>query len=126
MARGSRNRIAVVDDDGAVRDSLQLLLESHGFEAQAYDSGPAFFASGPPDFDCLVVDLHMPEMSGLELVETLRVRGNGLPVVIATGRMDALLAKRVRQAEVIAVLPKPFADAELLALIQRALDVPSP
>ncbi|HEY1615823.1 MAG TPA: response regulator [Rhizomicrobium sp.] len=124
MARQSRNRIAVVDDDRAVRESLQLLLESHGFEAQAYESGPAFLADGPQQFDCLVVDLHMPEMTGLELVETLRLRGNPLPAVIATGRMDALLAKRVRQAEVLAVLAKPFADAELLALIDRAL--PSP
>ena len=121
MTSTSHHRIGIVDDDGAVRDSLLLLLESHGFRAEAFDSAASFLKSGNAKFDCMVVDLHMPDMTGLELIETMRAKGNMTPAVMATGRMDPTLLARAEQAQVLTILTKPFAHGQLLEWIRRAI-----
>jgi FixJ family two-component response regulator len=117
----SQYRIAVVDDDSAVRDSQRLLMESHGFQTDGFDSAVAFLDAGVTHYDCLVVDLHMPEMTGLELAETLRARGIHTPIIVVTGRYDPLLAQRFQAAGVLTILSKPFAHEQLLDWIHLAL-----
>lgn len=85
-------KVYVVDDDDAVRDSMRVLLESSGLDVRVYSSAQEFLAhvcKSPKG--CLLLDLHMPGMSGVELLEALRMQGSRLPVVIITGRSDPML-----------------------------------
>lgn len=114
--------IYIVDDDEAVRDSLALMLESHGIAAKTYDSGVAFmgdYIPGSPG--CLVLDLHMPHMDGFELLERLANRGLSVPVVVISGRADTAEKTRATAAGVKAILDKPFSREELLAAIYVAV-----
>jgi FixJ family two-component response regulator len=113
--------IFVIDDDEAVRDSLQLLLAAEGFQAVGFGSGTAALAEierARPA--CLVVDLHMPVVSGLELIGALAARDIRLPVVMISGRVDRRIRQRAVAAGVHVVLEKPFADAQLLEAISQA------
>jgi two-component system response regulator FixJ len=114
--------IFVVDDDEAVRDSLQLLLEAEGFEAFAFESGAAALAaldrSRPA---CLVLDLHMPGINGIELLEALAARDIQLPVVLITGHIDRKTRRRAAASGANVVLAKPLADAELVDAIRHAM-----
>lgn len=112
--------VHVVDDDDAVRDSVRSLLESHGFAVRDYASARAFLADGG-DGGCLLLDLHMPEMSGLDLLETLRTRRNDIPTIIMTGRSDAGLKARAQRSGAIAFLDKPVDEDELMNSISHAL-----
>ncbi len=97
-------------------------MESHGLVTDGYASAIAFLDAGATHHSCLVVDLHMPEMTGLELAETLRAKAVETPIVLITGRFDPLLAKRIRAAGVLTILTKPFSHDQLLDWIRRALD----
>ena len=112
--------IAIVDDDDAVRDSLSLLLGAHGMTVRAYASPGQFLSDAASRADCLIFDLHMPEMTGIELAERLRGRGISTPIVIVTGRNDPRLAPRMQRAGVSAVLSKPVDEEKLLACIRDA------
>ena len=106
--------IYLVDDDPAVRDSFRIMLESFGMEVREYSSAKAFLAD--PDKrnqGCLVLDMHMPEMSGLELLEILRGQGSSLPVIVLTGRGDVNLQEHVERSGAVTLLAKPV-DADLL------------
>ncbi len=114
-------RVCIVDDDDAVRDSLRILLDAHGIDVQVF-STPALFLreAGATAADCLIFDLHMPEMTGLELAERLRAQHMTTPVIIVTGRTDPALAPRMVRAGVAAVLSKPVGYEELVGAIEMA------
>jgi len=113
--------IFIVDDDDGVRDSLRVLLECQGFQTRQFASCREFLAADRDgDDDCLILDLHMPQMSGIELLEGMRRRGDMLPVIIITGRVAATIRERARAAGALAVIEKPYKAAEILNLVQEA------
>jgi two-component system response regulator FixJ len=114
--------VFVVDDDEAVRASLKLLLKTLGLPAQTYASAQEFLAT----FDerrggCLVLDIRMPGMSGLELQEELNTRGAMLPIIFITGHGDVPMAVEAMQRGAMDFLQKPFRDQDLLDRISEAL-----
>jgi FixJ family two-component response regulator len=122
----ARQTVCVVDDDEAVRDSTRLLLEAVGYEARGYDCAAAFLlVFDPKSAGCLIFDIHMPDMDGLELLAEIRRQGATTPVLIVSGRSDAKLGERARASGALAVLQKPVDDDELLALVEKALDAAS-
>ena len=113
--------VHVVDDDEAVRDSTRALLESHGFEVRDYASAKEFLVDAPPKpKGCMLLDLHMPGMSGMELLDTLYAQGSRLPVIAITGRSDSALKERVVRAGALMLLDKPVADDALLQALLLA------
>ena len=117
--------ITIVEDDDAVRDSLAELLRSYGFEVHGYASALAFLADLRSDHTgthCVISDLHMPGMNGLELLELLRTRNQRMPVILVTGRSDTALKERARRCEAVALLDKPVSEDDLLDVISRALN----
>ncbi|MCC7266299.1 MAG: response regulator [Caulobacteraceae bacterium] len=115
--------VHVIDDDEAMRVSLVFLLESAGFQARSYESGPAFLAAAAPEEHCCIVaDVRMPEMNGLEMVRELRARRIEHPVIIITGHGDVPLAVEAMKAGVTDFFEKPFDDEALLRAVRLALD----
>ncbi|MGE0334936.1 MAG: response regulator transcription factor [Gammaproteobacteria bacterium] len=116
--------VYIVDDDAAVRQSLQLLARSVGLAAEAYESGTAFLAAYHPGMaGCLIADIRMPGLSGLELQQALKERGCGLPIVFITGHADVAMAVRAMRAGALDFIEKPFRDQELLDRINQALQL---
>jgi FixJ family two-component response regulator len=114
--------VFIVDDDAAVRDSLCLLLRSVGLAAETYDSARTFLNDYDPERSgCLVLDVRMPDMSGLELAEMLREREAVLPIIFITGHGDVPMAVKAMQLGAMNFIQKPFRDQELLDLISAAL-----
>jgi len=121
MSAYAARTICIVDDDAAVRDSLSLLLESGGLETRSYESADAFLLAGSQDMACLILDLHMPGLSGLELLRHLRTVGLSLPVFVVSGRRDAQLDAEIQAAGATNLLSKPYDDEQLLTLVKRAV-----
>jgi two-component system response regulator FixJ len=118
----SESLVYVVDDNRAVRDSLVSLLTSNGIAVRSFASGKDFLARRAQNaHGCLILDLFMPELSGLELLRLLRSRGNRIPVIAISGRRDAVMDAALERESVLAILSKPFDDGELLGLIDEAL-----
>lgn len=114
--------VFVVDDDEAMRESLLWLLKSVGLPAVGHPSAEAFLAALDPDRPgCLVLDVRMPGMSGLELQERLVAMGAALPVIIITGHGDIPMAVRAMKAGAVDFLEKPFNNQQLLERITAAL-----
>ena len=114
--------VCVVDDDAAARSSLRLLLKSLGLTAAAYDSAASFLESyDPQQPGCLLLDIRMAGMSGLELQQTLNQRGCITPVIFITGHADVPMAVEAMQQGAFDFLQKPFRDQELLDRVQRAI-----
>jgi RNA polymerase sigma factor (sigma-70 family) len=114
--------IYVVDDDEALRDSLLWMLESNGYRALGFESAEAFLAAHNPAMTgCLVLDVRMPGMSGLELFEELRSRHSTLPVVFITGHGDVPMAVQALKKGASDFIEKPFNDKEMLALVEGCL-----
>jgi RNA polymerase sigma factor (sigma-70 family) len=115
--------VYVVDDDPEVQDSVKYLMESVGLRVQTFSSARAFLESyrdqGPC---CLVLDLRMPGMSGLEMQEQLRARSIEVPVIIVTGHGDVPAAVRAMKLGAVEFLEKPCNDHALLETVQRAID----
>jgi two-component system response regulator FixJ len=112
--------ICVVDDDDAVRDSVQVLLESYGHAVRTFARAEEFLRGrGPAKPACLILDLHMPGMGGLELLERLRAEGDTVPIIVITGRADAGLRRRVERAEAVAMLEKPVDDELLVETVAK-------
>lgn len=116
--------IHVVDDDEAMRDSMHWLLEGEGYTVACYESGEHFLAAWHEGMrGCLVLDVRMPEMSGLELHELLSQRGSPLPVIFVTGHGDVPMAVAALQRGACDFIEKPFHNEDLLSRIRRALAV---
>ena len=115
--------VFVVDDDRAVRESLRWLVESVGLEVETYDSARSFLDAYTVDRPgCLVLDVRMRGMSGIEMQEALAGRGITLPVIVITGFGDVATAVRAMKLGAVDFVEKPFNDQELLELIQRCID----
>jgi two-component system response regulator FixJ len=114
--------VFVVDDDEAVRESLSALLDASGFRVKAYPSAAAFLANNrPPQKACLITDVRMPDMDGLELQIELKRRGSRLPVIVITGHGDVPLAVKAMKAGAVEFLEKPYDDQTLLDSLRLAL-----
>lgn len=114
--------VHVVDDDAAARCSLRLLLKSLGLAATAYESAAAFLAAYDEEQPgCLLLDVRMPGMSGVDLQHQLNRQGAIIPVVFVTGHGDVAMAVEAMQHGAFDFLQKPFRDEELLDRVQRAL-----
>jgi two-component system, LuxR family, response regulator FixJ len=114
----SHRLVAVVDDDDAVRESLQFLLETAGFSVAAYNSAAQFLNEAAlGELTCLVVDQHMPDQTGLQLVSSLRRQGAKLQIALITGSPSPDLVRLARQLGVAQVLEKPLDDDLLLDFI---------
>lgn len=114
--------IHVVDDDEAVRDSLQALLQAKGLTAKTYASAEAFLAAHPSAPDgCAIVDVRMPGMDGIALLNRLRQRGHRIPVIVVTGHADIPLAVQAMKAGAVDFVEKPYSNDAILDLARRAL-----
>ncbi len=114
--------VYIVDDDEALRDSLVWLLESSGYQVFAYDSGEAFLKAYSLDMKgCLVLDVRMPGMSGLELFDALQEQHCVLPVIFITGHGDVPMAVRAVKRGAMDFIEKPFGDRDILGLIDESL-----
>ena len=114
--------ISVVDDDESVRRTTMLLIESFGFRAAAFESAETFLRSGHlRDTSCLIVDVQMPGMNGLQLQSHLAAAGCGIPIIFITAYESKDSRQRAMQAGAAAFLGKPFSDEQLLQTIRSAL-----
>ena len=115
--------VYVVDDDEAVRDSLKLLLESVDLSCQTYASATDFLENHDPDQpSCLVADIRMPGMSGLDLQDELNRRSSTIPILFITGHGDVPMAVDAMKSGALDFIQKPFRDQELLDRIHQALE----
>jgi FixJ family two-component response regulator len=118
----ARNLISVVDDDESIRRTTTRLVESFGFRAAAFESADGFLRSGQlHDTACLIVDVQMPGMNGLQLQSHLAAEGCGIPIIFITAYDDRESRGRAMQAGAVAFLSKPFGDEQLLQTIRSAL-----
>ena len=114
--------VFVVDDDEAVRDSLSMLLGSVGLEVETFGSASEFLESFDPERPaCLILDVRLPGMSGLELQKELAARGSELPIVFITGHGDVPMAVQAMQLGAADFLEKPFKEQDLLDRVAKAL-----
>jgi len=119
----NHGRVHVVDDDRSVRQAIETLLNSVGIPAVQHESAEAFLSSRDVGVtECLVLDVRMPGMSGLDLVEAMRARGWDIPVVFITGHGDVPMSVRAMKQGAVDFLQKPFNDQELLDAVRRALE----
>ncbi len=118
----ARNLIAVVDDDESVRRTTTRLIESFGFQAAAFESAELFLGSVQlGDTLCLIVDVQMPRVDGLQLQSQLAAAGCRIPIIFITAYDDKESRRRAMQAGAVAFLQKPFGDEQLLEIIRSAL-----
>ena len=117
--------VFIVDDDAEIRDSLRLLLRSAGLHSHLYGSAKEFLAEGLPKTGCVITDVRMPDMSGLELQEEIIRRDAQLPVIIITGHADVPLAVKAMKAGAIDFIEKPFDDSQLIGSIRQAFEIGS-
>jgi len=114
--------VFVIDDDQALCQSLRWLLESVGLQVETYNSGTSFLEKYDAERrGCLLIDIRMPGMSGLELQEQLISRHNLIPIIFITGHGDVPMAVRAMKAGAVDFITKPFNDQLLLELIQKAI-----
>ncbi|HTI81157.1 MAG TPA: response regulator [Acetobacteraceae bacterium] len=119
MCGESHLSVAVVDDDDAVRDSLRFLLEAAGFSVATFGSAAQFLNEASfENLSCLVVDQHMPGLTGLQLINNLRSQGAKLPVALITGSPSADLLRQASELGVARVLEKPLNDELLLHFLE--------
>ncbi len=116
-----RSTILIVDDDAAMRDSMRALMESAGYAVRMYESARALLSEAILAGSCLVTDIRMPGMNGLELQEEIAKREIDVPIVIMTGHGDVPLAVRAMKAGAMDFVEKPFDDEHMLESVKRAL-----
>jgi FixJ family two-component response regulator len=123
MATADRRVVAIVDDDASLRRSLTNLLTSVGFRVETFASAEEFLRSSDREsIGCLVLDLRMGAMSGLELLRHLTATGSRIPVVVLTAHGDDDAREQALQAGAVAFLKKPFHSNTLLGAIRAAMD----
>src|SRR5215472_8455103 len=109
-----RPLLSVVDDDEMLRESIPDLLREFGFSARAFSSGPAFLSSDSVDETrCLILDVAMPGMSGLDLQAELKRRGRAIPIIFITGQKDEDIRRQAFSQGAVKFLYKPFSDSSL-------------
>jgi two-component system, LuxR family, response regulator FixJ len=115
--------VHVIDDDDAARDSLSFLLRAARIEVRTYDSAPKFLANIKNlPLGCIITDVRMPEMTGIELLRRLRESGNDVPVIVITGHGDIPLAVEAMKFGAADFFEKPYDDESLVAAVRGALD----
>lgn len=118
-----KGTVYVVDDDEAVRDSLQWLLEGKDYRVKCFDSAATFLARlDVREMACLIADIRMPGMSGLELQDRLVERKSPLPIVFITGHGDVPMAVATMKKGAMDFIEKPFQESELLSVVERMLE----
>jgi FixJ family two-component response regulator len=119
-----RSLVAVVDDDESVRESLPDLLREFGFAAQTFSSAEEFLASERiRETRCLILDIAMPGMTGLDLQRELKVRGYEIPIIFITAQKDEAVRARAFEQGAAEFLLKPFSDTALLEALNKSLGV---
>jgi FixJ family two-component response regulator len=114
--------IAIVDDDKSIRNSTQHLLKAAGFVTATFEDAASFLGSASrASTACVVADMRMPGMTGLQLYQELVASGHGIPTVIITAHPDELTQARAHEAGITCYLSKPFAPDELLGCVREAL-----
>jgi len=115
-------RVYVIDDDEAMRDSLQFLLESSGFDVTLFESAQSFLDALPGlAFGCVVSDVRMPGIDGIELLKRMKAARSSYPIVIMTGHGDVPMAVETMKLGAIDFLEKPFEDERLTTMIESAI-----
>jgi two-component system, LuxR family, response regulator FixJ len=109
--------VGIVDDDPAVLDSLKFLLEVVGYQVATFASATAFVRDGATHPACLIIDQHMPGMTGLELAQKLRDDGAAIPTLLITGSPSPAIVARAAQLGIVKVLEKPPEEADLLNFV---------
>jgi two-component system, LuxR family, response regulator FixJ len=127
ISSGHRRTVFIVDDDASVRDALSLLLSLRGYPTAVFACAEDFLKALSPSWQgCVVADIRMPGMSGLDMQVALESRASKLPVVIITGHGDVAAARQAFKAGAVDFLEKPFDDQLLVQAIDRALsELPS-
>jgi FixJ family two-component response regulator len=121
--RSQRLLLSIVDDDESMRESLPDLIQEFGFAARAFSSAEEFLSSGSAgDTSCLILDVAMPGMSGPELHQELKRRGEEIPTIFITGQRDERIRARVLAQGAAGFLIKPFSDAALHDAIKSAIE----
>ena len=119
---GERALVAVVDDDESVRESLPDLLNELGFATRAFSSAEEFLASGSLDqTNCLILDVAMPGITGLDLQRQLNDRERKIPIIFITGQKDGAVRDRALEQGAVSFLYKPFSDTALLEALSQAI-----
>lgn len=114
--------ISVIDDDASVRSALHRLLRSLGYAVHAFESAVAFCDSSLRDeTDCIITDVQMPGMSGLQLLARLRDQGKHTPVIFVTGFFDETTRQRAIQGGAACFLGKPFSAEDIIGCVEQAL-----
>lgn len=120
MTMGDGRRILVIDDDDGMREAIESLLDAAGFETTVYASAEALLAGGAIDGAiCIVSDLKLPAMSGLELISALHARGARPPVIVITAHDAPHAREEAERRGAAAYIAKPFSGSALLAAIER-------
>ena len=115
-------KVYVIDDDAAMRDSLSFLLDSSGFDVSVFEHAQAFLDRLPTlAFGCIVSDVRMPGIDGMELLKRLKATKNSFPILVMTGHGDVPLAVEAMKMGAIDFFEKPFDDEALLASVQSSL-----
>jgi len=115
--------VHVIDDDDAMRDSLEFLLRTAKIEVRTYDSAAAFLKAMPDGATgCVITDVRMPGLSGIDLLRQLKARGSTIPVIVMTGHGDIQLAVEAMKIGAADFLEKPFDDEALLVSVRAAID----
>jgi FixJ family two-component response regulator len=119
----TEDTVFVIDDDGPTRESLKDLIQSVGLTVELFASAQEFLGSERPDVpSCLVLDVRLPRLSGLDLQRRMRERGLEIPIIFITGHGDIPMSVRAMKAGAVEFLTKPFRDQDLLDAIQQALE----
>ena len=113
--------VAVVDDDPRVRESLESLIESAGFIARVFSLAEDFLQAGLAGTDCLITDVRMPRMDGLDLQRCVRIKNSGMPIIFITGHHDDEVERSAFAQGAAFFIRKPFDAAELLQAVRDAL-----
>jgi FixJ family two-component response regulator len=113
--------ISIVDDDESVRDAMARLIKAHGYRVQTFDSGASLLSSDQRG-DCVIADVQMPGMTGLELHERLVAAGEPIPTILITGHPDEAVRLRALRAGVIGYLTKPVDEDDLLRCVRSGLE----
>jgi FixJ family two-component response regulator len=113
--------ISIIDDDESVRESTKALVRSLGYSARTFASAEEFLGSNPHDTSCLILDVHMKGLSGIELQERLIAEGRHTPIIFVTALTDERIRSRALDAGAIGFLSKPFSDEKLTRCLNLVL-----